>query len=203
VVPGGFGSRGVEGKILTAQFARENKVPYLGVCLGMQMQVVEYARHVLGRADAHSVEFRPDTPHPTVIFMPEIDKATMGGTMRLGARDTILSAPANGQGPSLASLLYGGQAAVSERHRHRYEVNPEVVADLETAGLNLVGRDDTGCRMEIAELPRSVHPFYFGAQYHPEFKSRPLAPSPPFYGLLLAATGKLDGWIASKTISSS
>jgi CTP synthase len=206
IVPGGFGNRGVEGMVLTAEYARKGKVPYLGVCLGMQMLVVEYARNVLGKAGAQSTEFDPATPHPAVVFMPEIDKATMGGTMRLGARPTVLHAPANGprDAPSLAALLYGhagGQgplevgARVSERHRHRYEVNPDLVAELEGAGLNLVGRDETGTRMEVAELPRTEHPFYFGAQYHPEFKSRPLAPSPPFHGLLLAASGQLDKWI--------
>jgi CTP synthase len=201
IVPGGFGSRGVEGKILTAKYARENKVPYLGVCLGMQMLVVEYARNVLGWEGAHSVEFDDQTAHPTVVFMPEIDKATMGGNMRLGARDTILSAPTNHGGaapePSMASRLYGGAERVSERHRHRYEVNPEKVQAIEKAGLNLVGRDETGERMEIAELPRAVHPFYLGVQYHPEFKSRPLAPSPPFHGLILAASGQLDDWVAA------
>uniref|UniRef100_A0A7S2RDI6 CTP synthase n=1 Tax=Rhizochromulina marina TaxID=1034831 RepID=A0A7S2RDI6_9STRA len=200
IVPGGFGSRGVEGKIATAKYARENGVPYLGICLGMQMLVVEYARSVLGRAGAHSVEFDESTPHPTVIFMPEIDKTTMGGTMRLGARDTILQPPKNGPAgvPSLSSQLYQNKTRVSERHRHRYEVNPEVVAALEEGGLNLVGRDETATRMEIAELPRSVHPFYMGVQYHPEFKSRPLEPSPPFLGLLLSASGQLDAWIASQ-----
>lgn len=195
VVPGGFGVRGVEGKILTAKYAREQRVPYLGVCLGMQMLVVEYARSVLGWQGANSVEFDKDTPHPTVIFMPEIDKTTMGGTMRLGARKTVLHTPANGSEPSLASLLYHGETDIMERHRHRYEVNPEKVAAIESAGLNLVGRDETGERMEIAELPRSVHPFYLGTQFHPEFKSRPLDPSPPFLGLLLAACGELNAWV--------
>lgn len=203
IVPGGFGARGVEGKILTAKYARENKVPYLGVCLGMQMLVVEYCRNVLGWAGAHSVEFDKDAPHKAIVFMPEIDPTTMGGNMRLGARDTILSEPVNHgnapPSPSTASLLYGGAVRVSERHRHRYEVNPDLVNDIEKAGLNLIGRDETGKRMEIAELPRSVHPFYLGCQYHPEFKSRPLAPSPPFYGLLLAATGQLDGWMESRS----
>lgn len=200
VCPGGFGNRGVEGKIATAKFARENKIPYLGICLGMQMLVVEYARSVCGWEGANSVEFDEATPHPTIIFMPEIDKTTMGGTMRLGARKTILHPPANGgEEPSLASMLYnveGQGGEISERHRHRYEVNPEKVKELEAAGLNLVGRDDTLTRMEIAELPRTVHPFYMGVQYHPEFKSRPLDPSPPFLGLLLASSGKLETWLA-------
>ena len=150
---------------------------------------------------AHSVEFAPETLHPTVVFMPEIDKATMGGNMRLGARDTVVHVPANGDEASLASLLYATAAGgrLSERHRHRYEVNPALVPALEAAGLNLTGRDESGERMEIAELPRSVHPFYMGVQYHPEFKSRPLAPSPPFYGLLLAATGQLGAWVESRS----
>eukprot|EP00617_Octactis_speculum_P028084 CAMPEP_0185753270 /NCGR_PEP_ID=MMETSP1174-20130828/11988_1 /TAXON_ID=35687 /ORGANISM="Dictyocha speculum, Strain CCMP1381" /LENGTH=551 /DNA_ID=CAMNT_0028431029 /DNA_START=192 /DNA_END=1847 /DNA_ORIENTATION=+ len=225
VVPGGFGERGVEGKIATAKYAREAKVPYLGVCLGMQLLVVEYARTVLRKPLANSMEFDERTPDPLVIFMPEIDKTTMGGTMRLGARKTILCAPANNPTDattpppppptetaetsattsaatppisSLAAMLYKVpfDGEIMERHRHRYEVNPEMVDALEGAGLNLVGRDETGQRMEIAELPRTVHPFYFGTQYHPEFKSRPLNPSPPFLGVVLAASGQLDAWLS-------
>ena len=136
---------------------------YLGVCLGMQVAVVEYARSVLGRAKAHSTEFDAETAWPTVIFMPEAvgEKGEMGGTMRLGSRDTVLHEDAwtaRGEA-SLASLVYGGARAVPERHRHRYEVNPAVVPDLEKAGLRFVGKDDSGERMEIVELPRSVHPY--------------------------------------------
>ena len=192
VVPGGFGVRGVEGMIACATWCRENRKPYLGICLGMQVMTIEVARSKLGWKAAHSEEFQKDTPHPTVVFMPEIDKATMGGTMRLGARDTLLCA-----GPSLARSLYSGADAVSERHRHRYEVNPALVADLEGAGLRFVGKDETETRMEIIEVARDQHPFYFGVQFHPEFKSRPQKPSPPFFGLLLAASGQLDAFLAT------
>jgi CTP synthase len=199
LVPGGFGIRGAEGKILAAKYARENKVPYLGICLGMQLMVVEYARNILGREGAHSVEFDEHTKWPTVVFMPEIDKETMGGTMRLGSRPTTLNHPQNDI--SISRLLYGDVDSVMERHRHRYEVNPEVVEDLEKAGLNFVGRDDSNVRMEVTELSRNVHPFYVGCQYHPEFKSRPLKPSPPFLGLLLAGSGQLDSWLEGTTSS--
>ena len=181
VVPGGFGNRGVEGKILAAKYCRENKVPFLGVCLGMQSAVIEFARNVLKRPSAHSTEFDEKTECPTVIFMPEINPTQMGGTMRLGARTTMLFTKPNGE-PSLAQQLYKGAEGVSERHRHRYEVNPELVPELEAAGLLFTGKDDVrGQRMEIIELDRSVHPFYFATQYHPEFKTYPSSPSLHFW----------------------
>ena len=202
VVPGGFGVRGVEGMIACAKFCREQKKPYLGVCLGMQVAVVEYARHKLGWAGAHSTEFDKECEKPTVIFMPEAlgEKGELGGTMRLGARDTILHEDAwtkRGEA-SIASLVYRGAAAVPERHRHRYEVNPDVVPELEKAGLRFVGKDDTNTRMEIVELPRSAHPFYFAAQFHPEFKSRPQNPSPPFFGFVLAAAKMFPAGLAKR-----
>eukprot|EP00611_Tribonema_gayanum_P004237 TRINITY_DN13408_c0_g1_i1.p1 TRINITY_DN13408_c0_g1~~TRINITY_DN13408_c0_g1_i1.p1 ORF type:complete len:606 (-),score=116.30 TRINITY_DN13408_c0_g1_i1:21-1580(-) len=200
VIPGGFGNRGVEGKIECASWARTHNKPLLGICLGFQCMVIEYCRSVLGLKDANSTEFNEATEHPAVIFMPEISKEAMGGTMRLGARSTILSARANGE-TSTVSRLYGNADSVLERHRHRYEVNPEMVADIEAAGLEFVGRDDSGKRMEIAELPSSVHPYYVGTQYHPEFLSRPLEPSPPFLGLVLAACNQLDAYLASKVSS--
>ncbi|KAJ6772481.1 CTP SYNTHASE [Salix koriyanagi] len=169
LVPGGFGDRGVQGKILAAKYARENKVPFLGVCLGMQIAVIEFARSVLGLHDANSTEFEPETSHPCVIFMPEGSKTHMGGTMRLG---------------------YNNDSFVDERHRHRYEVNPNMVQQFENAGLSFVGRDETGQRMEIIELPS--HPYFVGAQFHPEFKSRPGKPSALFLGLIAAASGQLD-----------
>lgn len=195
LVPGGFGVRGVKGKILAITYARENKVPYLGICLGMQLMVVEYARNVLGRSGAHSTEFDSDTKHPTVVFMPEVDKENMGGTMRLGARSTMMKHFAEGGEKSLGKLLYGDKDIIMERHRHRYEVNPEVVDAVEEGGLKFVGRDETGMRMEVAELSRNVHPFYLGCQYHPEFISHPLNPSRPFLGFLLAATDQLNSWL--------
>ena len=183
LVPGGFGIRGIEGKIKAAEYARLNKVPYLGVCLGLQIATIEFCRNVLGMENANSTEFDEDTPQPAVIFMPEISKTHMGGTMRLGAKPT----------PFLVDdckirRLYGNQSFVNERHRHRYEVNPELIDQIEAAGLIYVGKDETGQRCEIMEL--KDHPYYVGTQYHPEFKSRPGKPSPPFLGLLMAASGR-------------
>ncbi|KAI9911725.1 hypothetical protein PsorP6_009176 [Peronosclerospora sorghi] len=192
VVPGGFGDRGVDGKVLAAKYARENRIPYLGVCLGMQVVVIEYARNVLGWKDANSEEFDADTEHKVVIFMPEINPDVMGGTMRCGERRTIVHENENPHQRSLVSYLYGRNSPILERHRHRYEVNPAFVSTLSEAGLNFVGTDEKGERMQVVELPRDVHPFYFATQYHPEFKSHPNHPSPPFHGLILAATGQLD-----------
>ncbi|MBS71466.1 MAG: CTP synthetase [Thermoplasmata archaeon] len=180
LVPGGFGNRGIEGKILAANYARENGVPYLGVCLGLQVAVIEYARNVLGLAGANSTEFDEDTPHPTVIFMPEGSRTHMGGTMRLGSRQTNLQTE-----NCDAYRLYNGAMEIHERHRHRYEVNPDMIPQLESAGLRFVGKDTEGQRMEIIEL--EGHPYFFATQYHPEFKSRPTRPSPPFFGLVEAA----------------
>ena len=180
LVPGGFGNRGIDGKILAANYARENGVPYLGVCLGLQVAVIEYARNVLGLVGANSTEFDEDTPHPTVIFMPEGSRTHMGGTMRLGSRQTNLQTE-----NCDAYRLYNGAMEIHERHRHRYEVNPDMIPQLESAGLRFVGKDTEGQRMEIIEL--EGHPYFFATQYHPEFKSRPTRPSPPFFGLVEAA----------------
>lgn len=186
LVPGGFGDRGVQGKILAAKYARENDVPYLGICLGMQIAVIEFARSVLGLHDANSTEFDPETKNPCVIFMPEVSKTHMGGTMRLGSRRTYFR-----NTDCKSAKLYGNARFVDERHRHRYEVNPEVVPELEKAGLRFVGRDESGQRMEIVELPD--HPYFIGAQFHPEFKSRPGKPSGLFLGLIAASCGQWDG----------
>jgi CTP synthase len=159
-------------------------VPYLGVCLGLQVAVIEFARNVLGLEGANSTEFDDKTPHPTVIFMPEGSKTHMGATMRLGSRQTNLHTE-----DCHAFRLYGGAKKIHERHRHRYEVNPDMIADLEAAGLRFVGKDTEAQRMEIIEL--ADHPYYFGTQYHPEFKSRPNRPSPPFLGLVEAAFKRL------------
>jgi len=185
LVPGGFGNRGIEGKIRAANYARENNKPYLGICLGLQVAVIEFARNVLGKAGANSTEFDETTPHPAVIFMPEGSRTHMGGTMRLGSRQTNLQTE-----DCAANRLYGGVSEIHERHRHRYEVNPDMVNELEGAGMKFVGVDTEGQRMEIIEL--DGHPYFFGTQYHPEFKSRPYRPSPPFVGLIeasLAAQG--------------
>jgi CTP synthase len=192
IIPGGFGKRGWDGKIMAAKYCRENKKPVLGVCLGFQAMVVEYARNILHWEGADSTEFDENTEHPVVFFMPEIDKTTMGGNMRLGARITKFTHKHADGSTSTSQGLYGGASEVMERHRHRYEVNPAKVDAIHEAGLSLVGRDETGERMEIAELPSSVHPYYVGCQFHPEFLSRPLKPSPPFHGLILASIGKLD-----------
>ncbi|KAF8696917.1 hypothetical protein HU200_036559 [Digitaria exilis] len=185
LVPGGFGDRGVQGKILAAKYAREKNVPYLGICLGMQIAVVEFARHVMNLTDANSTEFDPNTKTPCVIFMPEGSKTHMGGTMRLGSRRTFFKVT-----DCKSAKLYGNVAYVDERHRHRYEVNPDMVPEFENAGLQFVGKDDTGRRMEIIEIPS--HRYFIGAQFHPEFKSRPSKPSPLFVGLIAAASGQLD-----------
>jgi CTP synthase len=183
LVPGGFGDRGIEGKILAANYARVNNVPYLGICLGLQVATIEFCRNVLGMEGANSTEFDENTPNPAVVFMPEISKTHLGGTMRLGSRPTIFQVD-----DCMTRRLYGGHAQVDERHRHRYEVNPDIISKIESEGLVFVGKDETGQRCEIFEL--EGHPYYVGVQYHPEFKSRPEKPSPPFLGLLMAADGQ-------------
>lgn len=188
LVPGGFGDRGVGGMILAAKYARENNVPYLGICLGMQISVVEFARSVLGWENANSEEFDAKAPTLVVKFMPEVSRTHMGNTMRLGSRKTLFCTP-----HCITSKLYGNSEYVNERHRHRYEVNPNLVGAVEEAGLKFVGRDETGERMEILELPG--HPYYVGVQFHPEFKSRPGRPSAPFLGLILASTRQLEGYL--------
>jgi len=208
LVPGGFGNRGVEGKIAAAKFCRETKKPYLGVCLGMQVMVIEFARNVLGSKDANSAEFNENCRDPVIVFMPEISQTEKGGTMRLGTRATAISITHNDNTPTLASEVYGfGNSStnsdnndfktalgckVNERHRHRYEVNPNRVEDLEAKGLIFSGMDADGERMEIAEIHRLSHPFYFGTQYHPEFKSRPNRPSPPFFAFIAVSCGRTD-----------
>ncbi|XP_006644451.1 CTP synthase-like [Oryza brachyantha] len=185
LVPGGFGDRGVQGKILAAKYARENNVPYLGICLGMQIAVIDFARSIMKLPAANSTEFDPNTTSPCVIFMPEGSKTHMGATMRLGSRRTYFQVTT-----CKSAKLYGNTRFVDERHRHRYEVNPEMVPEFEKAGLSFVGKDESGKRMEIIELPS--HKFFIGAQFHPEFKSRPGKPSPLFLGLIAAASGQLE-----------
>lgn len=181
LVPGGFGDRGIEGKILAVKHARENNVPFLGICLGLQVAAIEFCRNVLGMEDANSTEFDNNPSTAAVIFMPEISKTHLGGTMRLGSRPTIWQTST-----SKIRKLYGEGKSVDERHRHRYEINPDLVDAIENSGLIFVGKDDTGQRCEIFEL--NNHPYFVGVQYHPEFKSRPGKPSPPFLGLLMAAS---------------
>jgi len=175
LVPGGFGVRGTEGKILAVKYARENNKPYLGLCLGMQTAVIEFARNVLGYEDANSSELAA-TEHPVIDLLPEQEGVVdMGATMRLGDYFAELTPG------SLANKLYGSDAII-ERHRHRYEVNPKYIDEMEKAGLKFTGRNKN--RMEIAEIPG--HNFFFASQFHPEFKSRPNRPSPPFLGFVRA-----------------
>ncbi|EMA60106.1 CTP synthetase [Halorubrum distributum JCM 13561] len=182
VVPGGFGSRGTDGKIEAIRYARENDVPFLGLCLGFQMAVVEHARNILGLDGAHSAEIDPETPHPVIDLLPDqYETEDMGGTMRLGAHETDI------EPDTLAAAVYGADSC-TERHRHRYEVNPEYIDALEADGLVFSGRADN--RMEILERPD--HPFFFGTQAHPEFRSRPDRASPPFVALVEAALGSTD-----------
>ncbi|AGB36643.1 CTP synthase [Natronococcus occultus] len=180
IVPGGFGMRGSEGKIEAVQYARENDVPFLGLCLGFQMAVVEYARNVLGLEDAHSAEMNEETPHPVIDILPEqYEVEDMGGTMRLGEHTTVI------EPETLAYELYG-DTSCEERHRHRYEVNPEYFDRFEDEPLQFSGT--AGNRMEILEL--DTHPYFLGTQFHPEYTSRPGQPSPPFVGLLEAAVDR-------------
>uniref|UniRef100_A0A7S0RFG2 CTP synthase n=1 Tax=Pyramimonas obovata TaxID=1411642 RepID=A0A7S0RFG2_9CHLO len=194
LVPGGFGDRGVEGKISAAKYARESRTPYLGICLGMQVTVIEFCRSKLGMDQAQSMEFNPATPHPVVVFMPEGSTTHMGGTMRLGTRRTVLQTV-----ECITAKLYQSDQYIDERHRHRYEVNPELVEKIEAAGMVFVGKDETGRRMEIVEL--EDHPYFVATQFHPEFKSRPGKPSPVFLGLVLAATGQLDSYLQGRKIN--
>ena len=187
LVPGGFGNRGTEGMIKAAQWARTNKTPYLGICLGMQIAVMEFARHVCGLDGATSAELDERAEHQVVVFMPEVDKTTMGGTMRLGLRPTEFQP---GSEWSKLRALYSERKEILERHRHRYEVNPAYIDQLTEGGLNFVGKDDKGERMEVVEL--KDHPWYVGVQYHPEYLSRVLSPSRPYLGFVAAAAGCLD-----------
>lgn len=184
VVPGGFGSRGIEGKIKVAEFCRENKIPYFGLCYGMQIAVVEYARNVLKLEDAHTVEMQPDAKNKIIDIMPEqrekLENKDYGGSMRLGAY------PAKIAEGTIAHEAYG-EVEVYERHRHRYEVNPEFVEQIEKAGLVFSGKSPNGELMEIMELPESVHPFYLATQFHPEFQSAPLDPHPLFMSFVKVA----------------
>lgn len=181
LVPGGFGTRGVEGMITAARYARENKVPYLGLCLGMQVAIIEFARDVCGYHDANSIELAPDTMHPVIALLPDQNDVTdIGGTLRLGAYPCVL------QDGSLALELYG-QKQISERHRHRYEVNNDYRKALVDGGMVLSGISPDGHIVEMMELKREDHPFFIGTQAHPEFKSRPNRPHPLFAGFIKAA----------------
>ena len=196
LVPGGFGKRGIEGKIQTARFAREGKVPYLGICLGMQVATIEYARHMAGMKDANSTEFEPDTPFPVIALINEWKdadgtiqvrdaKSDLGGTMRLGAQSSDVSAD------TLARQIYG--PVVTERHRHRYEANVNYLETLRKAGLVISALTQREQLTEIVELPSSVHPWFVGVQFHPEFKSTPWDGHPLFNAFVKASIEHQQG----------
>lgn len=179
LVPGGFGSRGVEGKIAAIHYARTNNIPYLGICLGMQLAIVEYARNVLQYHDAHSIELNPDTMHPVIALMPEQNGVeNLGGTLRLGAYPCILK-------PNTKARELYGEEKIMERHRHRYEVNNDYRKALEEAGMMMAGLSPDGRIVEMIELPENE--FFIATQAHPEFKSRPNRPHPLFRGFIEAA----------------
>ena len=200
LVPGGFGKRGIEGKIATARFARENKVPYLGICLGMQVATIEFARHVAGLADANSTEFEPGCPHPVIALINEWKDADgsiqvrdahsdLGGTMRLGAQSSDVT------NDTLAHSIYGD--VVTERHRHRYEANVNYLEPLRKAGLVISALTQREHLTEIVELPQSLHPWFVGVQFHPEFKSTPWDGHPLFNAFIKAA---MDHQAAGKSL---
>ncbi|KLO05883.1 CTP synthase [Schizopora paradoxa] len=185
LVPGGFGQRGTEGMMLAVKWAREQGTPYLGICLGFQVAVIEWARNVCGIPKANSGEFIDDADNSVIMFMPEVSRTHMGGTMRLGLRPTVFVEDTKDW--SRVRQLYGGKDKIWERHRHRYEVNPRFVERIESSGLRFTGKDEKGERMQVFEL--KDHPYFVGLQAHPEFCSRPLNPSPPFLGFIAAACG--------------
>ena len=189
LVPGGFGKRGIEGKILAARFARENRVPYLGICLGMQVAVIEYARHKAGLKDADSTEFNRETPHPVIALITEWvnqggmieqrgEDSDLGGTMRLGAQTCKLV-------PGTRTRRAYGAEEIHERHRHRYEFNNTYMDPLQDAGLLIAGKTIDGNLVEVVEIPD--HPFFIGCQFHPEFTSTPRDGHPLFRGFVEAA----------------
>ncbi len=204
LVPGGFGKRGVEGKICAAQFARENKVPYLGICLGMQVATIEFARHVAGLEGANSTEFEPDCPHPIIALITEWkdadgsiktrdEKSDLGGTMRLGAQSSDVAAG------TLAYEIYG--SVVTERHRHRYEANVNYLGRLRSAGLQISALTQREQLTEIVELPQTVHPWFVGVQFHPEFKSTPWDGHPLFNAFIKAALEHQKAGVSLKAVA--
>ena len=183
LIPGGFGDRGIEGKIRAAQFARENGIPYLGLCLGMQIATIEFARNVCGLAGANSTEFTKTSPHPVICLMEEqAEVVDLGATMRLGTWATKILPG------SLAHRVYGG-TEIHERHRHRYEFNNKYRAQMEAAGFCISGTSPDGALVEMIEVPG--HPYYIASQFHPEFLSKPNAPHPLFAGFIAAALQKV------------
>jgi CTP synthase len=198
IVPGGFGSRGIEGKLKAIQYCRENKIPYFGLCYGMQLATVEFARNVLGLKGANTTEIDPKTKYPIIDILPEqkkfMEEKKYGASMRLGAYPAVLKKG------TIAYRAYG-HAKISERHRHRFEVNPAYVQRLEKGGLVFSGVSPSRRLMEVAELPRSVHPFFLGTQFHPELKSRPLNPHPLFKEFVKAAAARRTAVHPNSTVS--
>ena len=212
LVPGGFGLRGTEGMIAAARWARENKTPFLGICLGMQIAVIEFARNVCGIEKAGSEELEQNLQDKVIIYMPEVDRNKLGGTMRLGLRPThfqtgsewsklralysaskskrVLTHTSSQKGTPLSATTDAKAPIILERHRHRYEVNPDYIKKLNEAGLPFIGKDDKGERMEIIEL--QDHPWFVGVQFHPEYLSRVLEPSKPYLGFVAASARCLD-----------
>ena len=186
-MPGGFGANGVEGILSAIKFARENNIPYLGLCYGMQLAVIEYSRTVAGFKDAHTTEVNKNTNHPVIDIMEDqknkLKDGKLGGTMRLGAYSAILK-------PKTLAYEAYKTTRISERHRHRFEVNPDYVEKLEKAGMIFSGKSPDGRLCEIAELPKNVHPFFLSTQFHPEFKARPLSPHPLFTAFIKAIIKK-------------
>lgn len=196
IVPGGFGERGVEGKIACVRYVREHGIPYLGICLGFQVAVIEFARHVLGLKDANSTEFSPDCKDPVISELPEQKLIEgLGGTMRLGAQDVLIDPG------SLAAFLFNNRKSVRERFRHRYEVEPAYIQRITQAGLHFSGRHPDHPIMQVLELPQDVHPYFAGAQFHPELTSRPLSPQPMFMGLIAAAIARSNPGLQPEDIS--
>ena len=187
IVPGGFGESGIEGKLAVIKYARENKIPYFGLCYGMQLMVIEYARNVLNLKDANTTEINLCSINPVIDIMPDqktkLEKCDYGGSMRLGAY------PAHLEKGTIAHRAYNADI-IEERHRHRYEVNPDYIETMTDAGLIFSGKSPSGILMEIAELPRKIHPFFLGTQFHPEFLARPLAPHPLFTEFIKEAIRK-------------
>ena len=182
IVPGGFGVRGTEGKIECIRYARENQMPYLGLCLGFQMAVIEYASNVCGITDANSTEFESNCQNPVIDILPEQKRIEgLGGNMRLGGKDVDLTPN------TLAARLFDNAAKIRLRFRHRYEVDPKYIPALEAGGMIFSGKAPGQPIMQILELPQDVHPYFVGTQAHPELTSRPLRPQPMFMGLVAAA----------------
>lgn len=186
VLPGVLGDRCVDGKVRAVNYCRTSTTPFLGIAGGMQLAIIEFARTELGWDGANSTEFEETNPHPVIIFMPEASAAVTGSTLRSGSRVTVIK----DEDLSLTLRIYGGKTSINERHRHRYEVNPQIIPTLEARGVRFTGQDESGSRMQIMEM--KGHPFFIGTQFHPEFRSRPGAPVPPFLGLVLAAARRLD-----------